>query len=74
MSTTIMDTITLSESLTTYIKTPKVKIIEELDKLILIPHEEENSSKCEISGMFKSDRSIVDEYIAEKRAEKRKDL
>jgi hypothetical protein len=73
MSTTVMDTTTLSESLSTYIKTPRVRIIEEPDKVILIP-QEEMKLRCNLSGRLKSDKSIVDEYIAEKRAEKEKHL
>jgi hypothetical protein len=75
MSGVVIDTTTLSESLHTFIKTPKVRIIEELDKVILIPQEENNSKyKCKLRGILNINKSIVDEYLAEKKEEKKKEL
>jgi hypothetical protein len=68
----VFETAALSESLHKYIKTPTVKVYQEPDRLVLVPQNDEPKHKynCKFFGIFQSETSIVDEFLAEKQKER----
>jgi virulence-associated protein VagC len=72
MNTTTIDTNTLPAVLLDFVKSPKVSVYRDGERIVLIPHQKE-TNVCPILGMFKSNKNMVDE-LQKMRAENEGDI